>query len=153
MSEHTSQTIPTLVSLILCDQIIDDRLTGKKSAIGLFNTVWIGSLPGRLHQVSVMASLTEISGRTPLELRLVRDADNAVLMRSQGTLEAPSPLAVVDLVFSMQGIPIAAPGQYAFELHARDEILGRRRFHVLLGRPPQPGETLGGGPPRGPEIG
>ncbi|MEP0846872.1 MAG: hypothetical protein HRF50_08635 [Phycisphaerae bacterium] len=136
MAGQSNVTLPTLVSLILCDQIIDDRLTGKKSAIGLFNTIWLTSAPARIQAIAVMASLTEITGRIPLELRLVRDADNATLMGSRGVLEAPSPLAVVDLVFVMQGIPLATAGQYAFELYARGEMLGRRRFHALVGRAP-----------------
>lgn len=133
MQEKTTGTVPTLVSLLLCDQVIDDRLTSKKSAIGLFNTIWVSSFPARIPQIAVMASLTEISGRTPLELRLARDTDNAVLMSSQGWIEAPTPLAVVDLVFSMQGTQFPESGQHAFELLSRDELLGRRRFHVLVG--------------------
>ncbi len=137
MSGQHAGIPPTLASLLICDQVIDDRITGKKSAIGLFNTVWVSALPGRIQQVTVMASLTEISGPTPLELRLVRDADNALLMQSTGTLDAPDPLTVVDLVFSMQGVHIASPGQYAFELYARGDLLGRRRFHVVPGAPPK----------------
>jgi len=139
MSERPSIAMPTLVSLLVCDQVIDDRLTKKKSAIGLFNTVLVPSLPTRIHQLAVMATLTEISGRTPLRLRLVRDEDNNVLMQTRGHVDAPNPLAMVDLVFAMQGVPVAQAGQYAFELLSESELLGRRRFQVLVGRarPPQ----------------
>jgi len=139
MSQHPSIAPPTLVSLLICDQVIDDRLSSKKSAIGLFNTVLVPSIPTRLHQLAVMATLTEISGRTPLQLRLIRDDDNHVLMKTNGHVDAPNPLAMVDLVFAMQGVPIAQPGQYAFELLSEEELLGRRRFQVLVGRPHPPG--------------
>ena len=139
MSEKPATALPTLVSLLICDQVIDDRLTKKKSAIGLFNTVLVPSLPTRIHQLAVMATLTEIAGRTPLQLRLVRDDDNSVLMQTRGHVKAPNPLAMVDLVFAMQGVPIAKPGQYAFELLSGDELLGRRRFQVVVGRPRPPG--------------
>jgi hypothetical protein len=66
-----------------------------------------------------------------LELRLVRDSDNEVLFRTHGPIEAPSPLATVDLVFTMQGIPIVVAGQYAFEILCSGEVLGRRRFQVI----------------------
>jgi hypothetical protein len=132
---------PTLVALLICDQIIDDRLTNKKSAIGLFNTVLVPAVPTRIHQLTILAALTEITAKTPLELRLVRDSDTAVLMATQGFVEAPNPLATVDLVFSMQGIHIPTAGQYAFELLAVGEPLGRRRFQVLVG--PRPGRAPG----------
>lgn len=133
---------PTLISLLICDQVIDDRMTNKKSAIGLFNTIFTPSLPMRIQQFAVMATLTEITSRTPLELRLVRDSDNEALLRTHGNVTAPSPLAMVDLVFSLHGARLDQPGQYAFELWAGDQLLGRRRFHVVhrpqSAKPPQP---------------
>jgi hypothetical protein len=138
MSERPSIAAPALVSLLVCDQVIDDRLSSKKSAIGLFNAVLVPSVPTRIYQLAVMATLTEISGRTPLQLRLVRDGDNHVLMQTRGHVDAPNPLAMVDLVFAMQGIPIANPGQYAFELLSEGELLGRRRFMVVVGKPRSP---------------
>jgi hypothetical protein len=138
MSDHPSIAAPTLVSLLICDQVIDDRLSNKKSAIGLFNTVLVPSLPTRIHQLAVMATLTEITGRTPLQLRLMRDEDNSILMQTRGHVDAPNPLAMVDLVFAMQGVPIAKAGQYAFELLSQGDLLGRRRFQVRVGRPRPP---------------
>src|SRR5262245_30024033 len=130
MTERSSPALPVLVSLIICDQVIDDRLTNKKSAIGLFNAILASTLPARAQHITVMATLTEVFSRTPLELRLVRDSDNAVLLASHGHVDAPTPLAMIDLVFSMQGVVLPAVGQYAFELLAHGEPLGRRRFQL-----------------------
>ncbi|MFQ5804878.1 MAG: hypothetical protein ACE5I3_00345 [Phycisphaerae bacterium] len=138
MSDRPSIAAPTLVSLLICDQVIDDRLSNKKSAIGLFNTVLVPSVPTRIQQMAVMATLTEISGRTPLQLRLMRDEDNRVLLQTQGHVDAPDPLVMVDLVFAMQGVPVGSAGQYAFELLSQGELLGRRRFQVRIGRPRPP---------------
>lgn len=138
MGHRPTPIAPTLVSLLLCDQVIDDRLTNKKSAVGIFNTIVVGQLPGTIHQLAVLASLTEITGRVELELRLVRDADDGVLFSGRGAVEAPDPLAVVDLLFALQGIRVPAAGQYAFELLSDGALLGRRRFQVLLRQqPPQ----------------
>ena len=147
MSDKPATAVPTLVSLLVCDQVIDDRLTNKKSAIGLFNTVVVPAFPTRIQQMAVMATLTEIGGRTPLQLRLMRDEDNHVLMKTTGHVEAPDPLSMVDLVFAMQGVPIEKPGQYAFELLSGPELLGRRRFHVVKGGAAPPGWHVGGTQP------
>jgi len=137
MSDQAPIALPALVSLLICDQVIDDKLTNKKTAVGLFNTVLVPRLPTVIQQMTVLASLTEIETRVTLELRLVRDADNEVLFHTHGPVEAPSPLATVDLVFSLHGVRIAAAGQYAFEMLCAGEVLGRRRFQVLS-RPPHP---------------
>lgn len=135
MTRSGTQTPPTLVSLLLCDQVIDDRLTNKKSAIGLFNTVVVADVPARFAQMTVMATLTEITARTTVELRFVRDADNHVLMATHGAVDAPDPLAIVELIFSLHGISLPTLGQYALELYAHGEFLGRRRFQVLKSPP------------------
>ncbi len=123
--------------LLVCDQVIDDRRTNKKSAIGLFNTVVVQRVPVRLSQVAVLVTLTEIRGPTPIELRLVFDRDNRTLLRARGGVNAPNPLAMVDLVFTLRGVVLPELGQYAFELLSGDALLGRRRFHVLRAGPKQ----------------
>jgi len=144
MTEQQSGSVPSLISFLVCDQVIDDKLSNKKSAIGIFNTILVPNLPAMIHRMAILASLTEISGRVELELRLVRDSDNTVVFSGKGSVDAPDPLATVDLLFAMQGIQIPEGGQYAFELLGRGEILGRRRFQVRV-RPPTPGAA--GGPP------
>ncbi|MGD8453053.1 MAG: hypothetical protein PVJ57_14640 [Phycisphaerae bacterium] len=131
MDERAPIAPPTLVSLLICDQVIDDKITSKKSAIGLFNAILVPKMPATINQMVVLASLTEIESRIELELRLVRDADNQVLFHTHGPIAAPSPLAIVDLVFTMRGTRITAPGQYAFEVLCASELLGRRRFQVI----------------------
>jgi len=138
MDERRPAAVPTLVSFLICDQVIDDRLSNKKSAIGIFNTILVPKVPTSVQQMAILASVTEIAGRAELELRLVRDADNQVLFSGRGAVEAPNPLAVVDLLFGIQGLRIPEAGQYAFELLSEGEILGRRRFQVLVRPPPTP---------------
>lgn len=137
MPEHPAAAAPSLVSLLICDQVIDDKLSHKKSAIGIFNTILVPKFPTAIHQMAILASVTEITGRTEMELRLVCDKDNEVLFSGKGAVDAPNPLAIVDLLFSMQGVKIPAEGQYAFELLSGAELLGRRRF-LVRSRPPGP---------------
>lgn len=143
MDERRTAAAPSLVSLLLCDQVIDDRLSNKKSAIGIFNTIVVARVPTSINQVAILASLTEIAGRAELEVRLVRDSDDEVVFSGRGMVEAPNPLAVVDLLFAMQGVRIPEPGQYAFELLSGAALLGRRRFQVIVRDPRTPGQ----GPP------
>lgn len=137
---------PTLVSLLICDQVIDDKLTNKKSAIGLFNMIVVPQAPAVAHHIAVLASLTEIFNEVQIEVRLVRDSDDMVLFSTRGPIKAPSPLAVADLVFALQGVRIPTAGQYAFELLHAGNVLGRRRFQVIVRPPPTPPPTPGGSP-------
>jgi hypothetical protein len=150
MSGQPTKAAPSVVSLLLCDQVIDDKLTGKKSAIGIFNTIMASQIPTTIQQMVILASVTEISGQAGVELRLIRDTDNQMLFGGKGTVEAPNPLAVVDLLFAMHGVHIPEAGQYAFELLSGGELLARRRFQVRLRQRPTPPSGEAGGPPDSP---
>ncbi len=134
MSDQPDKAAPTLVALLICDQVIDDRLTNKKSAIGLFNAILVPRVPATIQQMVVMAALTELQGETNVELRLIRDADNHILFSATETVSAPSPLATVDMVFALRGVKIETGGQYAIELLSEAALLGRRRFQVFQRR-------------------
>ncbi|MBN2448411.1 MAG: hypothetical protein JXO22_16915 [Phycisphaerae bacterium] len=141
MSGAPVRSVPTLVSLLICDQVIDDRLTNKKSAIGLFNAILVPRFPATIQQLVVMASITEIQGEAGIELRLIRDTDNSVLFRAEERVRAPSPLATVDMVFALRGVGIPVAGNYAIELLSASALLGRRRFQVIQqGQRPVQGE-------------
>jgi hypothetical protein len=132
LSERPASIKPTVVSILVCDQVIDDKLTNKKSAIGLFNIILVPRAPTTVPHMAVLISLTEITGRTEVELRLILDADNNVLFQTAGMISAPDPLTTVDLLFNVQGLKLPQAGQYAFEVVSGGEILARRRFHVRV---------------------
>lgn len=138
MSESGAVSPPTVVSILICDQIIDDKLTHKKSAIGLFNMVLVPRVPVQIQQMIVLVTLTEITAHTPLELRLANDSDNEVIFSTRGVVEAPNPLAMVDLVFGLRGVELPQAGPYAFEVLCNSELLSRRRFAVMVARPAPP---------------
>ena len=132
MPHNEPPAAPTLVALLICDQVIDDRLTNKKSAIGLFNAVLVARFPATVQQLVVLAAVTEITGQAEVELRLIRDTDNHVLFTAKEVVvHSQSPLATVDLVFALRGVVIPTPGAYAMELLSHGELLGRRRFQVF----------------------
>ena len=74
MSSH--KPVPDVLSLIVCDQIITDRLTGKQSIIGMFSKIHTRGFPAAHPQLSVYVALTEGHGETELTIRIV-DANDA----------------------------------------------------------------------------
>ena len=59
-----------MLSLIVCDQIITDRVTGKVSLIGMFATVHTPRFPWMRPQTCVYAALTDGHGKTPIIIRM-----------------------------------------------------------------------------------
>lgn len=125
---------PVCISIVLCDQVIEDKTTGKKSLIGLFDKINCGSFPVKHGAMAVIVSLTDVQGTQKVVLRFTRDDPSGVveLVRLEGNVKTASRLDVVDCVFNLIGFPIAAQGKYTIEaLSGTGSPLGSRHFQAI----------------------
>ena len=127
------QPPPTLLALLVCDQVIQDAMTKKHSLIGLFSRISAKGFPCTHPQLHVFVSLTDGHGRAQGQLRLVRkDAEPAApVLQLAGAIEFPNPLAVIELVFNIGNLTLPAPGRYSFDFYCNDVLLGSRPFEVV----------------------
>ncbi|MCG3137946.1 MAG: hypothetical protein HJJLKODD_01801 [Phycisphaerae bacterium] len=132
---------PDVLSLIICDQIIVDRLSGKTSLIGMFSNIGAARFPVRHPQLCVFAALTDGRGVVPLEIMIV-DANDARSPIAHGRAEVefqdPRQVACLNLHFS--GLVFPEPGQYRVQLYCQSELLREARLQLTPVRPPQPAE-------------
>ena len=137
--------VPDVLSFLVCDQIIHDRLTGKHSLIGLFSTIHSYRFPVMHSQLSVYAALTDGHGKTPLRIRIV-DANDArpPLVEGQGAVEFKDPRAIANLVLQFRGLTFPEPGQYRVQLYCQDTLL--REARLMLAKVDRPEQPPGGGP-------
>jgi hypothetical protein len=112
---------PMGLALVVCDAIIEDKLTGKKTLVGLFDRVYALSFPCVHPAMAVFVSLTSARGRYPCEI-VCRHADNAtVAFAAKGNVSLEDPSQVVDLVFRLNGVRFPKPGTYWLHFLA-DEV-------------------------------
>ena len=79
------QPKPEILSLVVCDQIITDRVTGKQSLIGIFSVVHATNFPVNHPQLSVYTSLTSGHGSVELMIRIVDSKEaRPPLVQGQG---------------------------------------------------------------------
>jgi hypothetical protein len=135
MSDRPS---PTGLAIVICDQIIEDKLTGKKSLIGIFNQIGTQSFPCRHPQLCVFVSLTEGRGQCAARLRIIHDETNHVVAEVNGNIQFPDVHVVVELNFNLVGLVFPEPGMYSIEFYCDDALILERRFHVVKIQPPQP---------------
>ena len=64
---------PIGLAIVICDQIIEDKLTHKKSLIGIFNQIATPTFPCRHPRMAVFVSLTEGRGAYDVRLRMVHE--------------------------------------------------------------------------------
>ena len=133
----TNKPAPTGVAIVICDQIIEDKLTGKKSLIGIFNQIATQNFPCRHPQVCVFVSLTEGRGQCAARLRIVHDESDHVVGEVNGNIQFPDVHTVVELNFNLVGLVFPDPGLYSIEFYCDDALVLERRFHVTHIKPPQ----------------
>jgi hypothetical protein len=126
---------PEVLAMVLCDQVITDVETNKKSLIGLFDQVETLALPCVLHALHVYLSLTDGHGPLRLALSCVTVDEGEELFRGETSVSFADPLEVVELHFTFPNARFPRVGEYRFQLSAGALVLRERRFFDSYLRP------------------
>lgn len=135
-----SQVPPVLLSAIVCDRVIFDRITGMPSLINILQTLNAQKFPVRSEQLVFFCELTNGHGKTNTKVRLVDVSnDERAVFEKGGTIEFKDVKHVLSLAVALQGVVFSHPGEYRFQLFAGEELLGERRIvcRQVTMRPPQ----------------
>lgn len=147
---------PEVLAMIVCDQIITDRLTGKQSLIGMFSTVHARRFPASHPQLSVYVMLSGGHGVTDFLIRVVdANESRAPIVEGRGRVDFKDPRAIANLALQFHGLSFPAAGSYRVQLYAGDELLQEARLEMrqLQQRPGQggnPGDPNSPGNPNNP---
>lgn len=121
---------PLGLSLIICDTVIADANTKKKSLIGIFNRLWAASFPCRHPEFHVFVSITGGHGKYRFVLQCVNETNGETINKLNGDLTFKSPKQVIEADFNFRPIVFPEPGQYSFEFLCDGEMVLHRRFIV-----------------------
>jgi hypothetical protein len=138
---------PVLQALLVADHIYEDKATGKKIIVGIFNRVFFKKEPeqgaqkqeeqsnvimGGMHIGSPYAylNITDVHGQANLELRYVDLSDHSVIFKTHLPVVCPDPLATVEFILAMPPLPTPHAGVFALELLADGEPMGAHRISV-----------------------
>lgn len=121
---------PVPLAMIICDTIIDDRDTNKKSLIGVFNNISSSQFPCRHYKMNIFVSLTDGRGKVAGKLKCVKKDTNKNILELGGPIEFPNGNAVVEFNFEIMGIVFPEPGIYTFDFFCDNEPIISRNFIV-----------------------
>jgi len=122
---------PLCLALIICNEVIEDKRSGNKTLVGLFNGITTSVLPATHPRLFLMASLTSGAGEWAFTFRILTPS-GAELMRMQDTTRFDDPLIVHDLVVEVRNLPITEEGVYFVDLLLGEEPILNRRFTVQV---------------------
>ena len=130
-----SISIPAGLALIVCDDIIEDKFTGKKTLVGIFSQISAPQFPARHPKLAIFISFHDAKGDYNSALRIISEKSGAVVVETQGELHVKSPLDVLDIHFNFMNIEFPEPGFYNIEFLCSDELVMQRRFAVQEVKP------------------
>jgi uncharacterized protein DUF6941 len=131
---------PDILSLVVCDQIITDRITGKQSLIGMFSTIHALRFPVNHANLCVHVSMTDGRRRTPVTIRIVDgEEDRPPIVAGQGVVDFKDPRAVANLSLQFHGLIFPQAGEYRVQILSDGTLLREARLHLLQAKPrPKP---------------
>ena len=130
---------PTLLGLLLCDQFLDDRRSGKRSLIGLYDQINTIAFPLQ-RDLLVVAMVGGLGENARVGLSLLTPTGNDLLgieMQPPG-----GPGKVNEMAFELQGLAFPEPGTHWLILRVDGRELGRRPVNVVKVDPP-PQQPIG----------
>ncbi len=124
--------VPKANAMLICDYVITEHETGKKSLIGVFETISTKQFPVVHHALSVYVKLTDANGTYLFQLDLADLKSNTVLNKCQipNEIKISNPLKSSELVFNLHGLKFPHPGDYEFRIYANGRIFGQKTFIV-----------------------
>lgn len=122
---------PICVALVVCNEVIEDKRSGNKTLVGLFNGILTSSLPAVHPCMYLMASLTSGTGEWAFAFRIMAPSGSEV-MRMQDTVRLADPLLAHDLVVEVRNLPLEEAGVYFVDLLLAGQPILSRRFTVQI---------------------
>jgi hypothetical protein len=125
---------PEVLAMVLCDMIITDSESNKKSLIGLFDRVESPAMPCLVNELHVYVCLTDGHGSLPVSIACIAAEEGDELFRGHAEVEFLDPLQVVELHFVFPHAQFPRAGEYRFQFYADGVLLRERKFFVSFVR-------------------
>lgn len=132
--------LPTVTAMLVCDQIIPEQGTNKKSLIGIFEVMNAFAFPAIVPRIAVYVRLLDGFGKYPVRLRLVHLKDESLVADINLEMDITDEQHAWEVVINLMGVILPEPGKYEFQFYARDVYLHRVTMEVAQqgGMPWQP---------------
>jgi hypothetical protein len=117
---------------LVCDCIIEDSLTKKKSLIGIFTHLQALSFPFQHPQLGLYFCITDAEGTYHFDIDLVYvNTDQLVCRASLPHLVIGDRLQISDVGINVPALVFPAPGRYEFRLRMEGHVIAQKDFHVI----------------------
>jgi hypothetical protein len=124
-----SNVPPVMLSAIVCERVIFDKMTGMPSIINILQGINSPKYPVRYSQLVFFCELTNGHGITEAKVRITdSQQDDKVLFEKEGEVQFKDVRQVVTMAMGIKGVKFDSTGEYRFQLFSEGSLLGERRI-------------------------
>lgn len=122
---------PKPVSLLVCEQVIEDRKSGNMTLVSLFDTRRVLRFPSARISFSVFCALTDAEGAGTMTMRILSATDHEPVFQRAYPIRFPSRLTIVRVHVRLNDVQFDSPGRYVVSLDVDREFIADAGFAVL----------------------
>ena len=128
----TELPVPKANAMLICDSVITDKETNKKSLIGIFEHINAFKFPCMHHSLAVYIKLTDARGKYKFRLELVDLEENLIIEKTElpQDININNPLGTYELVINFGRLTFKHAGEYEFRMFANNKIFEQKKFSV-----------------------
>lgn len=121
---------PVCVATLVCNEVIEDKRSGNKTVVGIFNAIGAAQLPATHPRMTIMISVTNIEREIPVQL-LLRGPEGGEILKIDARVPGRNPGDIVDLLFEVNNTTFNEFGDHTIEIVSEGKTIGARRFAVI----------------------
>lgn len=125
------QPTPVPIAALLCDQVIVDQGSSKKTLVGVFDKIFIGKFPTDYRPASLYIKLIDAEGEYDVKIQYVRVNNQEILGNASGKMIAQNRNQAMEIVFPLPPLAIPVEGQYELQLWMNNKYVHRVRFDAV----------------------
>lgn len=123
---------PSVQAFLVCDQVIEDSTTKKKSLIGLFTHLQAANFPFQHAQLGLYFCLTDAEGTYHFDIDLIcLNNEQLVCRASLPNVSIADRLHIYDFGINIPALIFPTPGRYEFRLRMDGHLIAQKDFSVM----------------------
>jgi len=130
MAQPQTQLDPVPIALLLCDRVIEEAGSAKKSLIGIFTKILMQTFPHQFGPFYVYISFTNVKGKHGWSLNILHEEMRSALAGFQGEIDSPNAKDIITLVIPIPLVVLAGPGTCDVEFNLAGKTVLHR--HLLV---------------------
>ena len=123
---------PTVQAFLICDCVIEDSLTKKKSLIGIFTHLQALSFPFQHQQLGLYFCMTDADGTYQFDIDLVQVTSRQLICRAAlPHIVMIDRVQISDFGINIPALVFPSPGCYEFRLRMGGQVITQKGFNVI----------------------